>query len=360
MLGEQEYNRAETALAAVETEVTEEPYLVSHFGILRSYLVVKAAATDLSDSAQAIFVEAQNSASGGSSGGSGESNVLVNVGTVGISIVEGKSGVELQTRSIQAKSGSPISVAYNATNKSVEIDSTGGGASGLPKSYIEGLATSWVSVTTVRIGPGSCRSDDNTTDLSISANEDAVITIVGAGGRDAGSESSNTSYHIWLIYNPTSTDYAALISASATAPTLPSGYTKKRRVGSFYNDGSSNIAEFRVEEYYGLRWVIYDRHWQVLSAGASETFTAVSCSPECPSTSRMVWMNSRVTGSGAVGARLNENGASTTNPIYLAGDDSATHMSMIPMDTSQRITYRIEDDFFDELDLFVLGYLEKV
>jgi hypothetical protein len=36
----------------------------------------------------------------------------------------------------------------------------------------------------------------------------------------------------------------ALISTSATSPTMPSNYTKKRRIGSFLTDGSGHIITF--------------------------------------------------------------------------------------------------------------------
>ena len=234
-----------------------------------------------------------------------------------------------------------------------------GGAAQLPTEYIKDLLTSYVSATTVRIEPGCCRSDDDTTDLVLTANEDAVITSSGAGGLDTGSESSSTSYHIWLIYNPGTLDYAAMISLSSTSPTMPSGYTKKRRVGSFYNSPGGSVADFRVEEYHGLRWVIYDEYWTVLSSGSSTGWTTVSCSPECPDTSRMVWINAIVDNFGTTGARLNENGASTSFPIRVRGYNYASHMSMLPMDASQQIDYRV-DAGSDDLYLYVMGYLEKV
>lgn len=70
------------------------------------------------------------------------------------------------------------------------------------------------------------------------------ITVTGANGRDAGSESATTWYYIYWIYNPTTTTWAGLLSTSATAPTMPSGYTYKVLIGAVYNDGSSNFVKF--------------------------------------------------------------------------------------------------------------------
>lgn len=51
----------------------------------------------------------------------------------------------------------------------------------------------------------------------------------GANGLDTGTFAVNTWYSVWIIYNGTTV--AGLLSTSATAPTMPSGYTYKARVG---------------------------------------------------------------------------------------------------------------------------------
>lgn len=64
----------------------------------------------------------------------------------------------------------------------------------------------------------------------------------GAGGLDTGSTAASTWYYTYVIYNGTAP--AALMSLSATAPTLPAGYTYYGRIGSVYLDGSKNIRGF--------------------------------------------------------------------------------------------------------------------
>jgi len=265
-------------------------------------------------------------------------------------------------------SGSPARLGVGSEGQVLKVSSglpawaAEAGGSVLPTLYITSpLSTGWVSNSTVRIYAGKCRSDDDTTDLILTSTRDAAFGTSGAGGLDTGSEASNTSYHIWLIYNPGTTTYAAMFSLSNSSPTMPSGYTKKRRVGSFYNDPSGNIAKFRVESYGNYRFVIYDEYWQILNNGNSySSFATVSCSPECPSTSRLVWMNSYVgSGSAATGAGLNEYGADESWPITMKGYISATLMCFIPMDSSQRIKYKV-DNYWDYLDLAVMGYTEVV
>ena len=63
-------------------------------------------------------------------------------------------------------------------------------------------------------------------------------TSVGANALDAGTIAASTWYSVWVIYNGTTT--AGLLSTSATAPTMPGGYTHKARVGWIRTDASGN------------------------------------------------------------------------------------------------------------------------
>ena len=61
------------------------------------------------------------------------------------------------------------------------------------------------------------------------------------GGLDTGSIAVDTTYYLFAIYNPTSTISDYLFSTSSSSPTMPSGYTKKKRIASLLTDGSGNI-----------------------------------------------------------------------------------------------------------------------
>lgn len=63
-------------------------------------------------------------------------------------------------------------------------------------------------------------------------------TSVGANALDSGTIAVSTWYSVWVIWNGTTT--AGLLSTSATAPTMPSGYTHKARVGWIRTDSSGN------------------------------------------------------------------------------------------------------------------------
>jgi len=65
---------------------------------------------------------------------------------------------------------------------------------------------------------------------------------IGAGGYDGnGALGVSQWLAFFIIYNPTTAAIAALCSHSATAPTLPAGYTFFRYVGSVWLDASGNL-----------------------------------------------------------------------------------------------------------------------
>lgn len=65
-----------------------------------------------------------------------------------------------------------------------------------------------------------------------------------AGGMDTGVVANNSVYYIWLIRKDSDGSIDALFSLSSTAPTMPAGYTYKRRIMTVCTDGSANIRNF--------------------------------------------------------------------------------------------------------------------
>lgn len=78
--------------------------------------------------------------------------------------------------------------------------------------------------------------------ISLSAVNVAVnASTTGAGGLDTGVIADSTWYYVFVIYNPATLTASGLISLSATAPTLPAGYTFSARFGAVITDGSGNL-----------------------------------------------------------------------------------------------------------------------
>lgn len=64
------------------------------------------------------------------------------------------------------------------------------------------------------------------------------LATSGANGLDTGTSATSTWYSVWVISNGTTT--AGLLSLSSTSPTMPSGYTYRRRIGWARTDASAN------------------------------------------------------------------------------------------------------------------------
>jgi len=103
---------------------------------------------------------------------------------------------------------------------------------------------SGTSTTKITISAGQCRDSLNGNNIILAAPITKDLTAVwavgtGNGGRDTGSLSNGQTWHVFAILNPTSGVVDALFSQSPTAPTLPTGYTKFRRLGSILLDAAA-------------------------------------------------------------------------------------------------------------------------
>mgnify|MGYP007112901259 CR=1 FL=1 len=113
-----------------------------------------------------------------------------------------------------------------------------------PRSYLAGftLSNSTSGDTPdadhdIDIAAGECRDSTHTTNIVLASSMTKQLDASWAsgnfaGGLDGGAVQADTWYHVFVIKNPTSAAVDVLFSTSATAPTLPNGYTKFRRLGA--------------------------------------------------------------------------------------------------------------------------------
>jgi hypothetical protein len=126
----------------------------------------------------------------------------------------------------------------------------GGSLAALLQGHVGGLALSndgSSPQTVIDTSAGVATSDDATTMMKLASFTKSTATwSVGSGNGclDAGSVAASTWYHLFLIERTDTGVVDELCSTSATAPTLPTSYTKKRRIGSFKTDGTSHILAF--------------------------------------------------------------------------------------------------------------------
>lgn len=156
-------------------------------------------------------------------------------------------------------------------------------------------------------------------------NQSYATGTSGAGGLDTGAIANNTWYYEFIIYNPATNTQKALLSLSATAPTLPSGYTYFTRVGAiFYGSG---VLLYKIQYGRDAQYIVGTSPATPVSIASGSsgsvtipTYTAVSISSVVPPTAAKAKTQLTVTGN-SVAALLAPNanyGALASSNVYLA------------------------------------------
>lgn len=125
----------------------------------------------------------------------------------------------------------------------------------LKESHIDGFITANNGTDSdhdIDFGAGTASVTDDTdwtiatTSATITKQIDATWSVGDdAGGLDTGTVASDTWYHMWVIMRADTHVVDFLFSLSETAPTMPTGYTYRRRIGSVLTDGSANITAYK-------------------------------------------------------------------------------------------------------------------
>jgi hypothetical protein len=146
----------------------------------------------------------------------------------------------------------------------------------------------------------------------VSLSETLDIAASGANGLDTGSEGASRWYHIWAIGKADGT-LDALLSESATAPTLPGGYVYAGYLGAVYNNGSSNFVPF-----FQRGNVVVRETFNALTNGTQTTFTSIDLSTAVPPTATEAMLGIlTLTSSGTADVSTNVAPAGTgTTPTY--------------------------------------------
>ena len=111
----------------------------------------------------------------------------------------------------------PITIANNATDADHDIDFGAGNFN-----FDDGSGQAVATALTKQIDAAWAEGDN-------------------VGGLDTGTVAADTIYYCFAIWNPTTSTSDFLFSASLLNPILPSGYTKKKRIGALAANGGANI-----------------------------------------------------------------------------------------------------------------------
>jgi hypothetical protein len=129
-------------------------------------------------------------------------------------------------------------VTVDAFGRIVSISTAAVSAGTIPRGHIDGLTLSYNSASTVNIATGQCVESGGTYALTLSASTKVIQSSgswtagTGNNGLDTGAIANSTWYHVFVICKADGTSPDILFSTSATAPTMPTGYTLKRRIGA--------------------------------------------------------------------------------------------------------------------------------
>jgi len=225
----------------------------------------------------------------------------------------------------------------------------------LPYNYVDDLELSYNTAAQVQIGAGRCRADDNITNMVVTSTITVDITSSGANGLDTGSEANSTWYYVWLIKNTSSGTLAGMLSTSSTSPTMPSGYTKKRRIGVAYNDSSGDLFDFQQHGHGKDRiydWIMPRSDVQIASSLNATSYTNVTVS-YMPATTEYVHLCFRVTGDGA---RVRPDGTSIGEKFPLREETSVAFWMTAP---GQTIEYKV-DTSGGSFSCHVLGFQDHI
>jgi len=260
-----------------------------------------------------------------------------NPNSLGAKSIVRQDGSVLQAGDIV--SGGVYQLVYDGTNYQVAAVSTPASVQGMFKNLIVSASGSAAAISAscdeIVVGDGVTYQTLRSVNLSIAG------TSNGAGGLDTGTLAASTWYSIWVIRNNSTGTAAGLMSLSATAPTMPSGYTHKARIGWIRTDSTANK--------YPLSFIQYGRQVQykvvsgsnvtaypamasgVAGSIATPTWVSVSVSTFIPTTASAIKINLTALNSTACAAPNNAFGAysSATNPPPLsssnAGSTSTNH-----------------------------------
>jgi len=153
----------------------------------------------------------------------------------------------------------------------------------LSDKFINGLHFTYIDDTTFSITAGQMKSLDNNQYVTYGSAITVDTAIVGANGIDTGVLEASKCYAIHAIYDELGyATPAILLSLSFTAPVLPTGYNKFRRISFANTDASVHFYQARSTGEGRNRMMFFDNSIEVLSSGAALTFTDISLAAVCP------------------------------------------------------------------------------
>lgn len=168
----------------------------------------------------------------------------------------------------------------------------------------------------------------------------------GNGGLDTGSIAASTWYHVHEIRKTSDGSIDYLLSLSPTAPTMPSGYVARRRIGSILTNGSSQIVAF-IQNGNTFTWDIPLSEVNVTNPGTAAVTKALTVPTGVAVYPIMAWALQNVSSANfnILVSPLSITDTTPSSTLYTltsAATNQASNstISTIPTNTSGQIRYR--------------------
>ncbi len=187
--------------------------------------------------------------------------------------------------------------------------------------YTNNMQVSRTGNATLSVAIGLVRDSTNSFDIYLPAATVLNSASLGVNGIDVGTVAVSKMYYVYVIFDPTYKNAAAVImSLSAVAPLLPFGYGSYRLIAAWPTNSS---AQFILGQYVGSgsgRNFYYDAITVTpVTAGTSNTFVAVDLTnivPAIDGTQVQFYMNFNANAA-ADTAAFRPTGSSSTNGEHI-------------------------------------------
>ena len=219
------------------------------------------------------------------------------------------------------------------------------------KNFVNNAQLSFYTVETVTIDLGSCSDVDNAALINITSSINVAITGSGANGLDTGTEANNTWYAVFVISG--TNGVAGLLSTSDSSPTMPSGFTFRRRLGWVYNHSDGNLQDFKMTGKGRKRTTWWNEtpanYTKVLDNGVSNgSWAEVSVTSVVPTTAEEMYVRGSNSAGAASVARLKPGDylpleTSTASTYMMIGEDEVRY-NIVWMDCGTNKSFRYYSD----------------
>lgn len=122
--------------------------------------------------------------------------------------------------------------------------------------------------------------DDGSGNAAMSNSTGQLDVVFGSGNGMlmTGTKANNTWYDLYAIWNPTTSTASPFAVVRGTSITLPSGYTKKAKVGTIVTDASGVIRPFtHTDRYFEFVNKVTDRNSSISLGNTTRNLLTVTC-----------------------------------------------------------------------------------